>query len=83
MFGYAPCPYYTSTWGAEFLRWVNYQNVPAAFMVDDWLTAGPTEEQARKNLAIITAVFVLAGFIMAVDKEEVRRAKAYIFRRPD
>ena len=71
MFGYAPCPYYTSTWGAEFLRWVNHKGVPAAFMVDDWLTAGSTEEQAKKNLAIITAVFVRAGFIMAVDKEEV------------
>jgi len=71
MFGYAPCPYYTSTWGAEFLRWVNHKGVPAAFMVDDWLTVGSTEEQAKKNLAIITAVFVRAGFIMAVDKEEV------------
>ena len=71
MFGYAPCPYYTSTWGAEFLRWVNFHGVPAAFMVDDWLTRGSTEEEARKNLAVITAVFVLAGFVMAVDKEEV------------
>ncbi len=71
MFGYAPCPYYTSTWGAEFLRWVNHRGVPAAFMVDDWLTRGATEKEAKKNLAIITAVFVLAGFVMAVDKEEI------------
>ena len=78
MFGYAPCPYYTSTWGAEFLRWVNYRGVPAAFMVDDWLTAGSTEEQAKKNLAIITAVFVLAGFVMAIDKEEVGQRLTFL-----
>jgi hypothetical protein len=71
MFGYAPCPYYTSTWGAEFLRWVTHRGVPAAFMVDDWLTRGSNEEEAKRNLAIITAVFVAAGFVMAVDKEEV------------
>ena len=63
MFGYAPCPYYTSTW-------VDHQGMPAAFMVDDWLTAGSTDEQAKKNLATKTSVFVFAGFVMAVDKEE-------------
>ena len=50
MFGYAPCPYYTSTWGAEFLKWVTHRGVPAAFMVDDWLTRGISEEEAKKNL---------------------------------
>jgi hypothetical protein len=47
-------------------------------MVDDWLTAGSTEEQARNNLAIITYVFVLAGFVMAVDKEEVGQKLTFL-----
>jgi hypothetical protein len=47
-------------------------------MVDDWLTAGSTEEEARKNLSIITAVFVLAGFVMAIDKEEVGQRLTFL-----
>jgi hypothetical protein len=78
MFGYSPCPYYTSTWGAEFYRWVNYRGVPAAFMVDDWLTKGDTEVEAKSNLAIITAVFMAAGFLMAIDKEEVGQRLTFL-----
>jgi hypothetical protein len=73
MFGYAPCPYYNSTWGAEFLRWVNCAGVPAAFMVDDWLKSSSTEEQAKRNWATLTSVFVLAGFVLAVNKEAGQR----------
>jgi len=78
MFGYGPCPYYTSTWIAEFYKWVRFKNVPAAFMVDDWLTRGSTESEARYNLGVITSVFVAAGFVMATDKEEVSQRLTFL-----
>jgi hypothetical protein len=47
-------------------------------MVDDWLTKGNTAVEARRNLAVITAVFVAAGFIMAIDKEEVGQRLTFL-----
>ena len=50
VFGFGPCPYYCSTWSAEYRTWVTAAGIPSAHMVDDWLTVGDTEKEASDRL---------------------------------
>ena len=61
-FGLAPCPYYCSTWGAEFSKWVCQAGIPCTHMMDDWLTRGATQELALANLAGIKNILEPTGF---------------------
>jgi len=77
-FGYSPCPYYTSTWSAEFTRWANCRGIRTAHMVDDYLVSGDTEIEVKNKLSALTAIFVLVGFAVAVEKEEVGQRIAFL-----
>ena len=70
VFGFAPCPYYCSAWSAEFRSWMVAQGIPCTHYMDDWMTVGASEEQARENLRRITATLATAGLAMAKEKEE-------------
>ena len=78
MFGFSTCPYYCSTWSAEFSKWVNNRGIKAAHMVDDWLVAGKTKDEVKEKLAALTALFVLVGFSLAVEKEEIGQRISFL-----
>lgn len=69
-FGFSLCPYYCSTWSAEFRRWVKARQIPSAHMVDDWFTVGRTEAQARERMLVITELLESCGFSLATEKFE-------------
>ena len=68
-FGLSPCPYYCSSWGAEFSKWVRQAGIPCTHMMDDWLTRGATRELALNNLAGIKAILEPTGFSFDPDKD--------------
>lgn len=78
MFGFSTCPYYCSTWSAEFAKWINNKGIKAAHMVDDWLVSGDTREEVKSKLNALTAIFVLVGFSVAVEKEEIGQRLAFL-----
>jgi hypothetical protein len=67
-FGYKLCPYFCSAFSAEFAKWVKARGIPAAWMMDDWFTVGPTEEKANENMAGIQEVIELGGFGFEAEK---------------
>jgi len=77
-FGFSPCPYYCSTWSAEFRSWVLAENVPCSHMVDDWLTCGKTRECASSNLRKIADVLTAVGLTMSLEKEEVAQRLVFL-----
>lgn len=77
-FGYATCPYYCSTWSAEFSRWLNSRGIRTAHMVDDYLVSGMSKEEVKGKLALVTAMFVLVGFTLAVEKEEIGQRISFL-----
>jgi len=70
-FGFSACPYYCSTWSAEFRKWVVNKNIPCAHMMDDWLTRGKSREEAESNLYAIYNLLEPVGIIFAREKEEI------------
>ena len=40
-------------------------------MVDDYLVSGESQEEVKDKLRAVTALFVLVGFSLAVEKEEI------------
>lgn len=69
-FGFTSCPYYASTWSAEFRQWILPLVPNTTHMMDDWLTAGDTLSAAEANIAIIENLFRSIGFYIADDKRE-------------
>jgi hypothetical protein len=68
-FGYKLCPYYCSTFSAEFGTWMAAYGIPAAWMMDDWFTVGETKEEALSNLAAIKRIIESTGFKMEAEKD--------------
>ena len=68
LLGFTACPYYTSTFSAEFRRWFRYRNIRCAHMVDDWLTANDTHELTLRDINYIATVLTACGFSMAPEK---------------
>ena len=64
VFGFGPCPYYCSTWSAEYRTWMLAAGIPSAHMVDDWLTVGDTREQAEDRLRRISMIIESVGHEM-------------------
>jgi hypothetical protein len=67
-FGFTACPYYTSAFSAEIRRWVMHRGISCSHMVDDWLTAGDTEEEVRASMGCIAGILQACGFVMAEEK---------------
>jgi hypothetical protein len=69
-FGFTLCPYYCSTWSAEFRTWILKLVGPCSHMVDDWLMAADTESEVRERISMLAAIFVAIGFTIAMEKNE-------------
>lgn len=67
-FGHAACPYYASTWSAEFRQWALAAGLDPAFMVDDWFLCETSLSQAQASMTALCAMFESCGFGMSVDK---------------
>lgn len=67
-FGHAACPYYASTWSAEFRQWALALGLDPAFMVDDWFLCETELAQARASMQRLCTMFEECGFAMSVDK---------------
>ena len=67
-FGHTACPYYTSTFGAEYHHWFNEMGIPNSMIVDDWFTAAPLLEQAMAQMSKMSGIFESIGFTMQRDK---------------
>jgi hypothetical protein len=78
IFGAAPCPYFTSGYGAEVRKWVLHANIPAAHFCDDWFTVGAKRFNTKEFLRQIAAFFVACGFSMAMEKEEMGQRLVYL-----
>ena len=67
-FGHTACPYYASTWSAEFRQWALSMGLDPAFMVDDWFLCEPSLERARASMQALCSMFEDCGFSMSVEK---------------
>jgi len=71
-FGGSASPYYTSTWSAEFKRWLKYVfGIDSAHIVDDWFFVHADKEIACAKLATCSYMFHSAGFSMNQDKNKI------------
>lgn len=61
-FGYKLCPYFCSTWSAEFKRWFRAMGIQTAHMVDDWLTTAPHRDAAIKSIKGMESMLTETGF---------------------
>ena len=77
-FGFTSCPYYTSTWGAEFYQWFLAMGISSCFMVDDWLVAGSTHDEAKSKMMKISTVLEAIGLSMAVEKFDCSQRLVFI-----
>jgi len=77
-FGFTSCPYYTSTWGAEFYQWFLAMGIASCFMVDDWLVAGSNYEEAKAKMQKISSVLESIGLSMAVEKFDCSQRLVFI-----
>ena len=78
VFGFGPCPYYCSTWSAEYRTWVMAEGIPSAHMVDDWLTVGSTRREASDRLNRISDIIESVGHEMQMEKREVAQSLAFL-----
>ena len=69
-FGFTACPYYCSTFSAEIKAWLEFLGVETAHMMDDFLLAGDSLEEAQKKMEVLIEVLESIGFYMSVDKLE-------------
>jgi hypothetical protein len=69
-FGFTSCPYYASTWSAEFRQWILPLVPNTVHMMDDWLTTGPTLPSVEANINMVEDMFRAVGFYIADDKRE-------------
>lgn len=67
-FGHSACPYYASTWSAEFAQWARHLTLDPAWMVDDWFLCEESEASARAAMDKLCAMFIACGFAMSQEK---------------
>jgi hypothetical protein len=78
MFGFAACPYYCSTWSAEFRSWVVQARIPCTHMMDDWLSVGSSAEEASANMARIKILLGGAGILFGDDKDGMGQSLVFL-----
>jgi hypothetical protein len=67
-FGLTNCPYYASTWSAEFNEWFGAAGIDAAFMVDDYFLARRLESAAKGDMDMISNILEDCGVEMEKSK---------------
>lgn len=67
-FGFSVCPYYCSTWSAEFRMWMLAEGRECAHMVDDWLFVGPDLAHVTRYCESMGDILTNCGFYMASEK---------------
>ena len=77
-FGFSPCPYYCSTWSAEFRSWILKLVGPCAHMMDDWLMTGRTMSEVKEKISTLAAIFLAIGFSIAMEKNEYGQQITYL-----
>jgi hypothetical protein len=77
-FGLTNCPYYCSTWTAEFCQWLEAMGIPTAFMVDDVFLARLTEAAARSDLEAAAGMFEAIGLSMEKSKFGLGQSLTFI-----
>lgn len=77
-FGFTACPYYASTWSAEFKSWLTSLGVETAHLMDDWLVVKETERKVKVELGKVVEVFEDVGFSLAVEKNEVGQCLTFL-----
>lgn len=77
-FGYTTCPYYASTWSAEFRQWLLELGIETAHLMDDWLVTADTETATREKLAVVREVIQDVGFVINAEKDEVGQVITFL-----
>lgn len=77
-FGFTTCPYYTSTWSAEFRRWAMLEFKDCAHMVDDWFFVASTERTIIQRCLKWSKILVDCGFHMAPEKNTYGQQVKYL-----
>jgi hypothetical protein len=77
-FGHTACPYYASTWSAEFRQWALAIGLDPAFMMDDWLLCLDTKAEAQAGMQKLCTIFEDSGFAMSVDKFQCGQQLVFI-----
>jgi len=78
-FGGSASPYYTSTWSAEFKRWLKYvYGIDSGHIVDDWFVANMLPEIARYEMSQCADMFETTGFSMNKDKFKIGKKVVFL-----
>lgn len=77
-FGFSVCPYYCSTWSAEFRSWLLAKNYVCTHMVDDWLFVADTEKEVVEACESMAGILTDCGFHMAIEKNEYGQTLKYL-----
>ena len=70
-FGFTSCPYYCSTWSAEFYQWFKCEGIEAAFLMDDWMVGAAGYKEAKRKITYICETIQSVGFTMAKEKGKI------------
>lgn len=77
-FGFSVCPYYCSTWSAEFRMWMLAEGRDCAHMVDDWLFIGPDLAHVIRFCETMGEILTNCGFYMASEKNVYGQSIKYL-----
>lgn len=77
-FGFSVCPYYCSTWSAEFRVWMLAKGYTCTHMVDDWLFVADTQEEAVQACEHMANILTSCGFYMAIEKNLYGQSLKYL-----
>lgn len=83
-FGFTTCPYYCSTWSAEFKLWLSsILHIETAHMMDDWLIEDESESKAKTKLSKVRVLFNDIGLVINPDKDEIGQVLTFLGVRLD
>lgn len=77
-FGLSSCPYYCSTWSAEFRRMAHALGILTGHMMDDWILSATSLQQAIATMLRLTNMFEDIGLVMAVEKFRYGQLLVYL-----
>lgn len=77
-FGFSACPYYCSTWSAEFRQMLAALGITTAHMMDDWIIVGKSLQEAIAIMLRLTQFFEDIGLEMAFEKYKYGQILVYL-----